>query len=163
MRQPGFYGIAISRELHHYLVKVYGPSYRISVDICSCLTRIILLLSYLDGDINYLKPLNYEHKVMQNIKRNLQNWQRHCNVVCCEQTERIETLENCIKFWYTKRIKRVKNSLRCETFVLLKQEIFLRWKSIKMEMCKFILWEHFDTIWSWHLGRENVLSAGVSI
>jgi len=35
--------------------------------------QIILLLSYLDCDINYLKPLNCEHKVMHNIKGNLQN------------------------------------------------------------------------------------------
>ena len=133
-----------------------------SVHICSCLMQIILLLSYLDCDINYLKPLNCEHKVMHNIKGNLQNWESNFNTVYCEQTERIETLEHCIRFWYRKRIKLVKNSLRCETFVPLKQEIFLRGKSIKRETCKFIVWENFGTILSWHLWRENVLRPRVS-
>jgi hypothetical protein len=51
------------------------------------------------------------------------NRQCHLKAICWEQIEQMETWGNCVRFWYGKCIKWVKNLFSCELFVLLSGKI----------------------------------------
>jgi hypothetical protein len=92
---------------------------------------------------------------------NYMNWQLHVNSTCWEQIQQMVTRGHCLRFSYTKHIKRVKNLFHCKLFVFLKREIFLCGKRNKLAKCMLIIWENFGPIPSWRLLRKIFLTGDI--
>ena len=71
------------------------------------------------------------------------NWYQHFDMYVWTK-EWIGTCKNCLGFWCEEHIKKVKKKLKCEYFVLLRQETLSRRKSITMAMFMLNTYKNFD-------------------
>jgi hypothetical protein len=77
------------------------------------------------------------------------------------ETERMETQGNCLRFWYRKCIKWVKELFRHQLLLLLRREIFLWGDALTVQHVTLIKSENFGAFLSWLLRQENTLTRDV--